>query len=211
MSLWKYENCLTAIYHTPTVQQYYHISYYCKYFIYMCVCYMCLCFSNRKVYYPPPSTHSASVIFIYPTSSFLYQSIYFSTYIIKPLHQHAIANPTTSYSSPSFTPHHPQLIHLALPPSLQSSSLIIPIHRRASENLPKNRYLDVLCLDCTRVQLSPRPLGSEQMGDPGDTPTDYINANHMDGYQQRHAYISTQGLRGGGGGLFQIYIYLEDI
>lgn len=48
-------------------------------------------------------------------------------------------------------------------------------------NLTKNRYTDVLCYDHSRVVLS-REDGE-----------DYINANFVDGYKQKNAYISTQG------------------
>lgn len=52
-------------------------------------------------------------------------------------------------------------------------------------NLSKNRYTDVLCFDHSRVILSQE----------NEEPTsDYINANFVDGYKQRNAYISTQGL-----------------
>ena len=54
---------------------------------------------------------------------------------------------------------------------------------RAKSNLPKNRYTDVLCLDHSRVQLSTD----------GEDTSDYINANFVDGYKQKGAYISTQG------------------
>lgn len=56
---------------------------------------------------------------------------------------------------------------------------------RAKYNLPKNRYLDVLCYDHSRVVLS-----SSLEGDPSH---DYINANFVDGYKQKNAYITTQG------------------
>ena len=49
----------------------------------------------------------------------------------------------------------------------------------------KNRYTDVLCLDQSRVVLS-------CIDD--DPSTDYINANFVDGYKQKNAYISTQGV-----------------
>ncbi|KFB43636.1 AGAP001109-PA-like protein [Anopheles sinensis] len=52
------------------------------------------------------------------------------------------------------------------------------------DNLAKNRYTDVLCYDHSRVVLS-------QEDD--DRSTDYINANFVDGYKQKNAYISTQG------------------
>ncbi|CAI9734115.1 tyrosine-protein phosphatase non-receptor type 9 isoform X2 [Octopus vulgaris] len=55
---------------------------------------------------------------------------------------------------------------------------------KAKCNLPKNRYLDVLCYDHSRVVIS--------MVD-GDPNSDYINANFVDGYKQKNAYITTQG------------------
>lgn len=55
---------------------------------------------------------------------------------------------------------------------------------RLRNNLPKNRYTDVLCFDHSRVLLS-------QID--GDSCSDYINANFVDGYKQKNAYISTQG------------------
>ena len=51
-------------------------------------------------------------------------------------------------------------------------------------NQSKNRYTDVLCYDHSRVCLS-------QMD--GDPTSDYINANFVDGYKQKNAFISTQG------------------
>ncbi|ELU07177.1 hypothetical protein CAPTEDRAFT_228741 [Capitella teleta] len=50
---------------------------------------------------------------------------------------------------------------------------------KCQNNLPKNRYTDVLCLDHSRVQLA--------------NDSDYINANFVDGYRQKNAYISSQG------------------
>lgn len=50
-------------------------------------------------------------------------------------------------------------------------------------NLTKNRYTDVLCYDHSRVVLSQDSEDS----------SDYINANFVDGYKQKNAYISTQG------------------
>lgn len=56
---------------------------------------------------------------------------------------------------------------------------------RIKLNLVKNRYTDVLCYDHSRVILSTTT---------DDEPTsDYINANFVDGYKQKSAYISTQG------------------
>lgn len=57
-------------------------------------------------------------------------------------------------------------------------------HAKLRANLPKNRYTDVLCYDHSRVLLS-------QVD--GDPTTDYINANFVDGYKQKNAFISTQG------------------
>lgn len=48
-----------------------------------------------------------------------------------------------------------------------------------------NRYSDVLCFDRTRVILSTD-------GD-AEGSNDYINANFVDGYKQKNAFISTQG------------------
>lgn len=57
-------------------------------------------------------------------------------------------------------------------------------HARIRLNLAKNRYTDVLCYDHSRVILSQED----------EEPTsDYINANFVDGYKQKNAYISTQG------------------
>ncbi|KAK2721374.1 hypothetical protein QYM36_003602, partial [Artemia franciscana] len=51
-------------------------------------------------------------------------------------------------------------------------------------NLPKNRYTDVLCFDHSRVTLEVLD---------GEPSTDYINANFVDGYRQKRAFIFTQG------------------
>lgn len=51
-------------------------------------------------------------------------------------------------------------------------------------NLNKNRYTDVLCYDHSRVVLA---------REEEDELSDYINANFVDGYKQKNAYISTQG------------------
>lgn len=81
-------------------------------------------------------------------------------------------------------------------------------HARLLTNMQKNRYTDVLCYDHSRVVLSSSATGHEpiagQDGDfhgllgdsvdgPGSMTTDYINANFVDGYKQKNAYISTQG------------------
>ncbi|XP_046814155.1 tyrosine-protein phosphatase non-receptor type 9 isoform X3 [Vespa crabro] len=54
----------------------------------------------------------------------------------------------------------------------------------AKPNQSKNRYTDVLCYDHSRVCLS-------QID--GDATSDYINANFVDGYKQKNAFINTQG------------------
>ncbi|KAI8434402.1 hypothetical protein MSG28_012440 [Choristoneura fumiferana] len=56
---------------------------------------------------------------------------------------------------------------------------------RLPANLAKNRYTDVLCFDHSRVLLS--------RADPEDPASDYINANYVDGYKQKNAFICTQG------------------
>lgn len=56
---------------------------------------------------------------------------------------------------------------------------------RLRTNQSKNRYTDVLCYDRTRVKLS-------IVDD--DPNSDYINANYVDGYNQKNAFISTQGM-----------------
>ena len=50
-------------------------------------------------------------------------------------------------------------------------------------NCLQNRYTDVLCYDHTRVVLR---------RDDNDPESDYINANYVDGYKQRNAFISMQ-------------------
>ncbi|XP_017777960.1 PREDICTED: tyrosine-protein phosphatase non-receptor type 9 [Nicrophorus vespilloides] len=55
---------------------------------------------------------------------------------------------------------------------------------KLKNNLPKNRYTDVLCYDHSRVILSELD---------GESDTDYIHANFVDGYKQKNAFINTQG------------------
>ncbi|XP_035664265.1 tyrosine-protein phosphatase non-receptor type 9-like isoform X1 [Branchiostoma floridae] len=55
---------------------------------------------------------------------------------------------------------------------------------KATYNQCKNRYTDVLSLDHSRVKLN--------ILDEDDT-TDYINANYMDAYKHKNAFIATQG------------------
>ena len=67
------------------------------------------------------------------------------------------------------------------------SFYIFHLHRKR-ENVCKNRYRDVVCLDQSRVQI--KNLNNFQT-EPLES--DYIHANYVDGYRQRNAYISTQG------------------
>ncbi|XP_022257184.1 tyrosine-protein phosphatase non-receptor type 9-like isoform X2 [Limulus polyphemus] len=55
---------------------------------------------------------------------------------------------------------------------------------RLKSNQPKNRYSDVLCYDHSRVKISCLD---------GDPSSNYLNANFIDGYKQKNAFISTQG------------------
>lgn len=58
-------------------------------------------------------------------------------------------------------------------------------HSTAAENEHKNRYLNIVAYDNSRVVLKPLSGTSRH--------TDYINANHIDGYKKPRAYIATQG------------------
>jgi tyrosine-protein phosphatase non-receptor type 9 len=62
-------------------------------------------------------------------------------------------------------------------------------HAKMRSNLTKNRYTDVLCFDHSRVILA------HDENNEDDPTSDYINANFVDGYKQKNAYISTQGRR----------------
>ncbi|XP_029054412.1 tyrosine-protein phosphatase 99A isoform X2 [Osmia bicornis bicornis] len=55
------------------------------------------------------------------------------------------------------------------------------------ENKTKNRYMNILAYDHTRVQLLSCGGGPPKKGH------DYVNANYIDGWQRTRAYIGTQG------------------
>ncbi|VDN41198.1 unnamed protein product [Dibothriocephalus latus] len=68
---------------------------------------------------------------------------------------------------------------------------------RRSHNSSKNRYVDVSCLEKTRVLLkAPTPPQSSTSSKAGKTEKPgliYIHANWVDSYRQKNAFICTQG------------------
>ncbi|KAM6953435.1 receptor-type tyrosine-protein phosphatase mu-like isoform 2-T2 [Aplochiton taeniatus] len=55
---------------------------------------------------------------------------------------------------------------------------------KKDENRMKNRYGNIIAYDHSRVRLQPQE---------GETSSDYINANYVDGYHRPNHYIATQG------------------
>ncbi|XP_054863137.1 receptor-type tyrosine-protein phosphatase mu-like isoform X8 [Amphiprion ocellaris] len=55
---------------------------------------------------------------------------------------------------------------------------------KKDENRMKNRYGNIIAYDHSRVRLQPQD---------GDSDSDYINANYVDGYHRPNHYIATQG------------------
>ncbi|KAG1714236.1 Tyrosine-protein phosphatase 99A [Nymphon striatum] len=78
-----------------------------------------------------------------------------------------------------FSREYESLIKLSTETQLSSEQSQTP------DNKNKNRYINILAYDHSRVLLKALP-GQKKA-------PDYINANYIDGYNQHHAYIGTQG------------------
>ena len=96
-------------------------------------------------------------------------------------------NHNSHLSCPKLLPHFTITLVSSPPPSpWPPSNACLRCVFRIPANRGKNRYSDVLCYDHSRVTLT-------QVND--DPNSDYINANYVDGYKQKNAFISSQGSR----------------
>ncbi|XP_055371806.1 tyrosine-protein phosphatase 99A isoform X2 [Condylostylus longicornis] len=72
--------------------------------------------------------------------------------------------------------------------AIQNESIVEDLpceHSQHPENKRKNRYLNIIAYDHSRVHLHPMPGQKKNL--------DYINANFIDGYQKSRAFVGTQG------------------